>query len=146
MFSNAIQATKNLINPPKPGAEIRDEDKETFYDMYKKTDVAPLKRTYAFTAGISAVVHVATALHNIAESPAVGSSGFFSGTSALLGLTSAALSTYLTYDMRYRGFLTTKQSLAAGVVNLVSNVLLGPGAAISGFFYFREHIVSNLGD
>lgn len=48
--------------------------------------------------------------------------------------------------MRYRGFLTTKQSLVAGVGNLASNILLGPGAAISMFFYFREHIVSNLGD
>lgn len=146
VFPSAIQAIKNLINPPKPGVEIRDEDKQEFHDMYKKTDVAPLKRTYAFAAGISAVVHVATALYSIAETPAAGSGGLFSGSSALLGLTSAALSTYLTYDMRYRGFLTTKQSLAAGAVNFVNNVLLGPGAAMSVFFYFREHIVSNLGD
>lgn len=146
VFPSAIQAAKDLINPPKPGVEIRDEDRESFHDMYKKTDVAPLKSTYAFTAGISAVVHVATALHSIFDKPTAGSGLLFSGSSALLGLTSAAMSTYLTYDMRYRGFLTTKQSLVAGVANLFGNILLGPGAAISGFFYFREHIVSNLGD
>lgn len=146
VFPPAIEAAKNLINPPKPGVEIRDEDKDTFHDMYKKTDVAPLKRTYAFTAGISAVVYVATALYSIGETSAVGSGRLFSGSSALLGLTSAALTTYLTYDMRYRGFLTTKQSLVAGAVNFASNILLGPGAAISSFFYFREHAVSNLGD
>lgn len=145
VFPSAIQAIKNFINPPKPGVEVREEEKEAFHDMYKKTDVAPLKRTYAFAAGISAAVHLATALYGMVETSAVGS-GSFSGTSALLGLTSAALSTYLTYDMRYRGFLTTKQSLAAGAVNLVNNILLGPGAAMSVFFYFREHIVSNLGD
>ncbi|KAK7702278.1 hypothetical protein SLS64_009856 [Diaporthe eres] len=146
VFPSAIQAIKNFINPPKPGVEVREEEKEAFHDMYKKTDVAPLKRTYAFAAGISAAVHVATALYSIAETPAVGSGGLFSGTSALLGLTSAALFTYLTYDMRYRGFLTTKQSIAAGAANIVNNILLGPGAAMSVFFYFREHIVSNLGD
>lgn len=145
-FPSAIEATRNLINPSKPDVEIRDEDKETFHDMYKKTDVAPLKRTYAFTAGVSAVVYVATALYNIGETSAVGSGRLFSRSSALLGLTSAALTTYLTYDMRYRGFLTTKQSLVAGLVNFGSNILLGPGAAISSFFYFREHVVSNLGD
>lgn len=146
VFPSAIQAIKNLINPPKPGVEIKEEDKQEFHDMYKKTDVGPLKRTYAFAAGISAVVHVATAIYGIGETPAVGSGGLFPGSSALLGLTSAALSTYWTYDMRYRGFLTTKQSFAAGAVNFVNNILLGPGAAMSVFFYFREHIVSNLGD
>lgn len=146
VFSSAIQATKNLVNPPKPGVEVRDEDKEDFHDMYKKTDVAPLKATYAFTAGISAIGHVATALHNNIETPASGSGWLTCGSSTLLGLTSAALSTYLTYDMRYRGFLTTKQSLVAGTANFISNIVIGPGAAMSVFFYFREHIVSNLGD
>lgn len=82
----------------------------------------------------------------MAETPAVGSGSLFSGTSAMLGLASAALCTYWTYGMRYRGFLTTEQSLAAGAVKLVNNILLGPGAAFSGFFYFREDVVSNLDD
>ncbi|TDZ68370.1 FAD-dependent monooxygenase andE [Colletotrichum trifolii] len=146
VFPPAIQAVKNLVNPPEPGVVIPDEEKETFHDMYNKTDVAPLKRTYAFAAGVCAATHIATALYTAFETPGRAGGLLFSGSSsALFGLASVALSTYLTYDMRYRGFLTTKQTVAAGVANVVSNVLLGPGAAFSGFYYFREHVVSSLG-
>ncbi|TDZ19491.1 FAD-dependent monooxygenase andE [Colletotrichum orbiculare MAFF 240422] len=146
VFPPAIQAVKNLVNPPEPGVVVPDEEKETFNDMYNKTDVAPLKRTYAFAAGVCAATHIATALYTAFETPGGAGGLLFSGSSgALFGLASVALSTYLTYDMRYRGFLTTKQAVAAGVANVVSNVLLGPGAAFSGFYYFREHVVSNLG-
>ncbi|KAF9876991.1 FAD binding domain protein [Colletotrichum karsti] len=147
IFPAAIKAAKTAINPPKPGVEVKDEEKEEFTDMYRKTDVAPLKLTYAFTAGVCAVAHVASAVYTTFEKPSdVGSAGLFAGGSALYGLASVALSLYLTWDMRARGFLTNKQSGVAGLVSVAGNLLFGPGAALSGFYYWREDVLSSLGD
>ncbi|KAF5524540.1 FAD-dependent monooxygenase andE [Colletotrichum aenigma] len=147
LIPNAIKAVKNLINPPKPDVEVKEEDTEEFLDMYQKKDVAPLKSTYAFTAGVCAVAHIVGAIYTNFESPStVGAAGLLTGSGALFGLASITLSSYLTWDLRTQGYLTNKQTLVAGLANLASNILLGPGAAFSGFFYWREHVISSLGD
>ncbi|KAF6802329.1 FAD binding domain protein, partial [Colletotrichum musicola] len=140
VFPSAIQAVKNVIHPP-PAKELADEEKDQFKDIYQKKDVAPLKRTYAFAAGVCAVVHVASAIYAGLEAP-----GSLGGSSATYGLASVVLSSWLTWDMRARGFLTTKNSLLGGLASAAGSLLLGPGAGLSAFFYWREHVISGLGD
>ncbi|KAF6803744.1 FAD binding domain protein [Colletotrichum sojae] len=140
VFPSAIQAVRNLITP-SPVKELADEKKDQFKDIYQKKDVAPLKRTYAFAAGVCAVVHVASAIYAGFEAP-----GSLGGSSAIYGLASVVLSSWLTWDMRARGFLTTKNSLLGGLASAAGSLLLGPGAGLSAFFYWREHVVSGLGD
>ncbi|KAL0943432.1 FAD binding domain protein [Colletotrichum truncatum] len=146
LLPSAIKTVKNAINPPKADVKIEQHESEEFLDMYKKTDVAPLKLTYSVTATVCAVAHIAGLIYTTFESPsATGSASLFSGSTAMFGLASATLSSYLAYDMRVRGFVTNKQSLTAALASAAGSVLVGPAAALSGFFYWREHVVSSLG-
>ncbi|KZL77439.1 FAD binding domain-containing protein [Colletotrichum tofieldiae] len=141
-ISSVIQKVRNTIQPPKEKGEANPDEEEDFVAMYQKKDVVPLKFTYAFAAGICATVHVVSTIYAKSGS---GGASLTTGGNALFGLASIVQTLYLAWNMRYEGFVTTKQAILGGLGSVASSLLVGPGAALSGFFYWREHVMSSLG-
>ncbi|CCF41015.1 FAD binding domain-containing protein [Colletotrichum higginsianum] len=146
-ISSVFQRVRDVIRPPKPAGEkgeVKLTEQEDFIAMYQKKDVAPLKLTYAFAAGVCATVHVVSIIY--AWSGPGAASSPVAGGNALFGLASVAQTLYLAWTLRYEGFVTTKQAILGGLGSVASSLLVGPGAALSGFFYWREHVMSSLGN
>lgn len=142
-----VEKIHNAFQPSKVNEQVKENEKADFVAMYQKKDVMPLKRTYAFAMGICAAVHIAGTVYSKFEThPAGSTANFFTGYHGLFGLASTIQSLYLTWEMRSEGFVTTKEALVAGLASVASSVALGPGAAFSGFFYWREHVMSSLGN
>ncbi|OHW98159.1 FAD binding domain-containing protein [Colletotrichum incanum] len=141
-ISSVIQKVRNMFQQPKEKGEAKPDEREDFVAMYQKKDVVPLKFTYAFAAGLCATVHIISTIYAKSN---YGGTGLTTGGNALFGLASVVQILYLAWDMRYEGFVTTKQAVLGGLGSVGSNLLVGPGAALSGFFYWREHVMSSLG-
>ncbi|OLN86855.1 FAD-dependent urate hydroxylase 4 [Colletotrichum chlorophyti] len=143
-ISPVIKKITSLIQPYKPKAGFRGPGKEDFAAFYEKKDVAPLKFVYAFAAGLCATAHIVSFVHSKLETPSTAAPS--SESNRLFGFASVAQSLYLAWDLRSKGFVTTKQAVVAGLGTVAGSLLLGPGAAFSAFFYWREHAISSLGD
>ncbi|GKT41102.1 FAD-dependent monooxygenase andE [Colletotrichum spaethianum] len=140
-ISSVIHKVRNTIQPPKDKGEVKFDEQEDFVAMYQQKDVVPLKFTYAFAAGICATVHIISTIYAKSGSNATS---IVTGGNALFGLASVVQTLYLAWTMRSEGFVTTKHAIMGGLGSVASSLLIGPGAALSGFFYWREHVMSSL--
>ncbi|KAK1637694.1 FAD binding domain-containing protein [Colletotrichum phormii] len=146
-IASVIHKVKDIISSIKADKEVKGEDEEEFVDMYDKNDVVPLKMAYAFAAGVCATVHVASAMYQVLATTSSGSlSDGFTTSTGLFGLASAALSLYSAWDLRSEGFVTTKQALLGSLGSIASGIAVGPGAALAGFYYWRESVLDSFGN
>ncbi|KAL2882282.1 hypothetical protein SGCOL_002551 [Colletotrichum sp. CLE4] len=146
-IASVIQKLKDVTSSIKADKEVKGKDKEEFIDMYRKKDVVPLKTAYAFAAGVCATIHVASAMFQALATTSSGSlpDGIPTST-GLFGLASAALSLYSAWDLRSEGFVTTKQALLGSLGSIISGIAVGPGAALAGFYYWRESMLDSFGN
>ncbi|KAF4447603.1 hypothetical protein FALBO_16928, partial [Fusarium albosuccineum] len=126
---------------------------EAELQFYKNEDVAPLK--FAHGAALAACVAVPViAKFSSAAAGHVFGDWAETGLSQVLplaqntGIISAAstlvYSLYTAWDLRSLGFVGTKQAVLGGLASLATLTLAGPGTAIAGISYWREHVISSL--
>jgi hypothetical protein len=132
-------------------------------EEYRNKDVGTLRFTYGFSALSTAAVHV-WAVRHVVLTPGMTLWSTFLEMPYLFGpwdpittpfsvlkydmaLAVAAVliwCLYVVYSMRAVGYVTTAQAVRAAVAVLASLVLAGPGAMISGLWYWREGKIAGL--
>ncbi|KAK1461801.1 FAD binding domain-containing protein [Colletotrichum cuscutae] len=145
--ASAIQQVKDITSFTKATKDVKETDKDEFVEMYDKKDVVPLKMAYTFAAGACATVHIASAVYPILATTSFNNlAGGLNTSIGLFGLASAALCLYSAWNLRSEGFVTTQQALLGSLGSIASGFAVGPGAALAGFYYWRESVLDALGN
>lgn len=115
---------------------------------YSITDASLLRKTYAATFAVSALIHLGLIgrfvcgsglnLSTVLITPSMLRDIIFHG------LLLAVYLVYTAWDMRRLGYITTVESVKMIAAVTVGQLLVGPGATYIGMWYWREGILTRL--
>lgn len=129
---------------------------------YNDSDVPYIQSTYKVAFTVQAVVHIAsllTSFRRVRDAPAIsytfadllqGNSNLTLGPSLLKSGAALTFAAYLAHglnslwNLRSQGYITTARALKAAAGVLCGQALVGPGAALTGLWHWREGVIANL--
>ncbi|KAH8891947.1 FAD/NAD(P)-binding domain-containing protein [Thozetella sp. PMI_491] len=125
-------------------------DPASLYELTNE-DVPHLLSAYSTAFCVAAIAHVSL-LFFIASSPTLSLARTFWDVAFtflkydLMIFSSASMvwCLYSVFEVRRQGYITTPQAWRAALGVLASAVLLGPGAAYAGTWYWRESVIATL--
>jgi hypothetical protein len=142
------------------------KDDHELYERYRDTDVRDLLSVYKFAFAITTTTHLATLAYAAFRSdmslvamfsvpdfrlaewdlPGVAAkvATFFKYDMTVFELSSIAHSLYSTWELRRLGYVSTWAAVKAAAALTVGSVIVGPGAAWAGLWYWREKVLIGL--
>ncbi|KAH7012377.1 FAD binding domain-containing protein [Macrophomina phaseolina] len=148
----SISALIYYLSPTKP-LEL---------EMFERKDIAPLQTAYAFTFFLTIITHICSLFYIFTSSSLSIAEAFFNLPAPSVPISDGAISVfaffkwdmvlcyaavfiwclYSIYELRRVGYRTTEQAVKAAVVTAVAQVIVGPGAAYTGVFAWREAVIA----
>ncbi|ETS79271.1 hypothetical protein PFICI_09124 [Pestalotiopsis fici W106-1] len=113
---------------------------------YNDSDVPYIKSTYKMAFAVQSVIHITSLVLSFRQ----GSYNMISGSGLLksgAGLTSAAYllhGLHSLWSLRSQGYISTARALKAAAGVVCGQVLVGPGAALTGLWHWREGVIASL--
>lgn len=144
--------------------------KETLAEEFARMgkDSNSLKQAYVTTFAVSAATHICSVVYialrpdltlskvflnlpyvfhgpwPLAGKPLMSCLGYFKYDFGLLAAANACYSLYNVWDMRRRGYTTSKDAVKAAVATIAGQFLVGPGATMAGVWYWRQNVLMGM--
>jgi len=115
--------------------------------MYDKAEVPALCSAYAFACGTSALIHVGRRLASaLSRSTGAGDviSALVTGDELVPSVSFLVYILYTIWDLGALGYVASAQAWKVALCAIVGQVILGPGAAYAGLWWWRENVLADL--
>ncbi|KAI1106917.1 FAD binding domain protein [Jackrogersella minutella] len=133
-------------------SEKEKEAGEPHFALYTADDVPSLESSYAWVFLLQAAVHISATTYSLASPGAfaAGTLGLSRVSNTLtnlakptLTITNTALlanNLYSIWGFRSRGYIKTCEAIRAAFAVMAGQLIVGPGATWTGFWYWRERV------
>ncbi|KAH7063241.1 FAD binding domain-containing protein [Macrophomina phaseolina] len=133
-------------------------------EMFEQKDIAPLQASYAFSFFTTAATHICSLIYIASNSSVSVSEVFFNlpQPGNVLSEVEKTVFNFFKYDMilcfsavfiwylysifelRRVGYVTTEKAIKAAIVTAAAQVVVGPGAAYTGVWAWREFVIASM--